>query len=100
MVDVSIDMQGYRRGDRHPPRLGVDNPKPEVVLAVNGQRKIVGAALGNDVNLRDFEGRRALLLSNPIGVSRLIEENQKVYDLTLQYCRQKMTAMPAKGLPE
>lgn len=93
-------MQGYRRGDRHPPRLGVNNPKPEAVLAVNSQRKIVGAALGNDVNLRDFEGRRALLLSNPIGVFRLIEENQKVYDLASQSSRQKITTMPAKGLPE
>ncbi len=44
------------------PNSGWNNPEPEIVLAVNSRDDVQDVTLGNDMNLRDTEGRPALLL--------------------------------------
>jgi len=57
---LSSVTSGYQIGVRKTSHW--NNPEPEIVVAVTPGGNIIGATLGNDVNLRDYEGRSALLL--------------------------------------
>ena len=57
MASVGTGSEIGIRSDSH-----WNNPEPELVLVISARGGIVGASLGNDVNLRDVEGRSALLL--------------------------------------
>jgi fumarylacetoacetate (FAA) hydrolase family protein len=78
-----------------------NNPEPEIVLVCDATGRPRGAALGNDMNLRDFEGRSALLLgkSKDNNASCAIGPMVRLFDghFTLDHVRNAVVRLDIKG---